>query len=164
MNKLKTALIGAILSLGAVSAEAYQDTLDVNFSSCTTMIVNVSSTSAAPAATALFSASLVGATTVFTTLQEDRDALFIQNLQIAGSTTVFCAVGLSSTSANGDLALTQPAVLSTSQGIAFQASEGAKRLPIAPRNNAGRVLIPWCVNNGATGTTKVGVTQCRRKD
>lgn len=165
MKMFKSLTIAAMLLMaGVVKAHALTETLDVNFSTCAVFTVNVASATTNNGATPLFSATLVGATTGFLSLQEDRDSLFTQNLSTFA--TVFCEVGLSSTSANGDLALTQPGGLSTSNGkvLSFRINGISEFVPfrVIPRNRDKRVLIPWCVNNGATGSAPVQVTQCRR--
>lgn len=160
---IKKALTTVGLLIGCiVSAHAAWETQDVLFSSCTTNIVSVSSTSATPAATPLFSASLNGATTSFLNVMYDRSYLSVQNIDTSTFTWVLCQVGLSSTSANGDLSLTQPGNLSTTSGRMIR-PQGAEplvyRLPAKDRTF--RTMIPWCVNNGGVGAAKVAVTQCK---
>jgi hypothetical protein len=166
--KLKSLMLAAILSVvGAVEAHAAVETYEAPVTSCTVNQVSVSSSVTNSGGTALFSAALVGGTTTFQTLMDDRSHLFVQNTSTFA--TVACVVGLSSTSANGDLSLTQPAQLAVGLGFILPPTAngvmGAQpaTLPnLAARNSAGRVLIPWCVNGGGTGVAKVNITQCKR--
>ena len=151
--------------VGVGKALAATETYDINFSSCPVFTVNVASAVTNNGSTQLFTAELVGAATAFSSVQEDRDVLFVQNLSTFAA--VLCEVGLSSTTASADdLALTQPVGLTTTNGrvLPFRTSgvDNLIRLPILPRNRSNRVLVPFCVNNGATSTAPVLVMQCKR--
>lgn len=159
MNKLKTALVGALLFVsGAAFAEG--EFADVVNDSAPFKTVSVSSYVNSAASNQLFSATLVSGATTWLDLLEGRKGFEIQNLSTTAD--VFCLIGLSSTSANGDLALSAPGLLSTSVGQKI--APGAVRwYGFRARNNDQRVFVPFCTNNSGSGAVTVGVTQVRNR-
>ena len=153
---LKKVLIGLALVFGVVKAKADTGVYDVLNDSITTHMVTVSSFTG----TQLLSASLVGNATSFLNLLENREAIEIQNTDVSAS--IYCRFKLSSTSANGDLSLVPPTTLSTTSGRKILPG-GSWDVNLAARDLTGRVIIPWCINNGGTGTTQVALTQGRKK-
>ena len=105
-------------------------------------------------------ATLASGATTFQNLLENRKSVSVQNLD--ASANLFCRIGLSSTSANGDLSLSAPAGLSTTVGTKVGPG-GLVTWLLRARNAAGRVFIPFCVNDGAADTVAVEVTQTRSK-
>lgn len=156
----KTALITAALILGSVGAKADSGVYDVLNDSITINIISISS-AVVGGQRQLFLGELTGAATGFPMLMENRKYMEIQNIHV--STGVFCVIGLSSTSASGDLGeLAAPGSLSTTQGR-YIAPYGSWLIPLTSRDMAARVFLPYCVNNGATGATKVALIQARSK-
>lgn len=160
MNKLKKALLG-LVAVFACSLSANADTGIYNIMNDSFTIVDVAISSHPTGGTRqIFTASLNGATTSFLTLMESRKVMEIQNIDSTSS--VFCRVGLSSTSANGDLSLSAPVDLSITAGRKIAAG-GSWVLGLPARDRDGRVFLPWCVNNSASGTIKLTISQGRTK-
>ena len=160
---LKKALAVVGLMLGAVSANAAVDVFEVINDSVTYNQVTLSSAVLLGTGTGslqVFTASLISGATSFPTLMENRRALELCNED--ATVAVRCVVDLSSTSANGDLSLSRPVLLSTTVGKKIAAG-ACVVYDMATRNLDGRILLPWCVNDGAAGTSKLGVTQVRSK-
>lgn len=158
----KVIIAAMLLTAGAVSAYAEVEVSDVMNSSFTYNQVTVASAALAGTGVSnqLFSALLVSGATTFTTLLESRKVLEIHNED--ASVNIRCLVDLSSTSASGDRSLTIPGALSTSYGKKIAAGQ-SYILGLRARDNDGRVLLPWCINDGGTGTSKIGVIQGRYK-
>ncbi len=158
---MKHWLTAALICFGAITAKADTGVFSTQFDSCTFTTVLVSS-AVLPGATGtnkLFAASLVGATTTFLTLQEGRKYLALSNPDASAS--IIVQVTLSSTSANGDLALTIPSSLSTTAGLLIAPSK-TEVIPINPRNSSnGRVNVLWGVNNSGSANKNLTITQCR---
>ena len=159
---MKKVLATLALMFGAVSANAATST-EVEFSSCTITRIAVSSTSANPSATKLFTAELSGATTDFPKIMADRTFLEIQNIDTSTFTWVFVGVGLSSSASYNLTAgsFAQPDFLSTSYGEMIAPQGGKLKINLRPYNPESRAHIPWAVNNGGVGTANVIVKQCR---
>ena len=160
MKVLKNLMLAlGVLGLSVSGAKAATEVDEVINSSVTHLSVNVSSY-VAGGSLQVFSASLSGTTTSWLTVLEGRKGVEIQNLST--SADVFCRIGISSTSANGDLSLSAPTGLSTSQGQKLLPG-GFKWFALRARDNDGRVFVPFCVNNGGSGTVALEVTQVRSK-
>lgn len=149
-------MLAALICFGSPAAHADVGTYDVMNDSITINDVSISSYTAGT--TALFTASLIGATTSFPTLMENRKVMEIQNVD--SSNSAWCRISLSSTSANGDLSLVKPTSLSTTSGRKISAGS-SWILDLPSRDNTGRVFIPWCVNDGGSGALKLTLTQGR---
>lgn len=158
---LKKTLVVLGLMLGAVSANAATEVFDVQLDTCTWVDVSVSSTVSNPAATQLLSATLIDPVTSFLKLMPDRKFIEIQNVSMTTFTYVFVEVGLSSTSANGDLSLTQPTHMSKTVSEMIAPQGGKLRLALPGKNKDGRIFVPWAVNNGGVGTSPVVIKQCK---
>lgn len=159
MNKTLTTIalvLGCVLS---VHAEPGTGVYDIMNDSITINDVSISSYIAG-GTRQLFTAVLNGNTTSFPQLLSGRKILEVQNID--STYDVWCRIGLSSTSANGDFALVAPLDLSTTAGRKIRPG-GTWVLGLPPRDLAGRVFIPWCVNNSGSGTTKLTLTQGRNK-
>lgn len=157
---MKKFLVAGLILLGAcASARADIGVFDVMNDSFTITDVAISS-HITGGTRQLFTARLVGATTEFYNVLENRKVIEIQNIDTAAN--VFCRVALSSTSAAGDLSLSAPGDLSTSAGRKIAAG-GTVVWGLPARNQEGRVFVPWCVNDGAAGTVKLTITQGRTK-
>lgn len=159
---MKKVLIVIGLLLGAVKTNADVQVFEVYNDSNTYNQVTVSSAIIGGGTKQLLAASLVGATTSWLTLMENRRALKICNED--STANLRCMVSLSSTSVSGDLdaAIIQPPALSTSFGEKIVAGACAVYAETA-RNLDNRIFIHWCVNDSGTGTSKVGVIQVRGK-
>lgn len=157
---MKKLLMLAMLVLGSVTeARAEAEVAEVINDSMTHVGVAVSSYVTGGSLQVL-SAVLASGTTSWPTLLENRKGVEIQNLSTTAD--VFCRVGLSSTSVNGDLSLSPPGGLSTSQGMKIIPGN-TRWLALRARNNDGRVFVPFCVNNGGSGTVNLEITQARSK-
>ncbi len=147
----------ALICLGS-TANAAWETVETNKSNCTYLAVSVSS----QVPTQLLSATLTGATTSFESLMADRKTLEIQNVNGTAANYIVVGIGLSSTSANGDLSLTAPSLSTTSPNgrVVWGASE-PYRENLVGKNDAGRVIVPWAMGALTTASTKVVVKQCK---
>jgi hypothetical protein len=167
--KLIKSLILAVAVLITGAAKAHADLFDVNQDSCTTKTVAVSSANTNGNATALFTATLVDPSTYFLDILSGRKELEIANIALDTFTVVNCIIEKSSTSANGDLSLIAPVEgrLGGNNAPAGRAIPPARigsnswKLKLAPQDATGRKFIPYCVNTGGVGTSKVAVTQCK---
>ncbi len=157
---MKHWLTAALICFGSIAAKADTGVFNVLFDSCTFNTVAIASGTtklAVGGTNAILAASLNGATTSFLNLMENRKYLALSNPDATASIVV--QVSLSSTSANGDLALTVPGALSTTSGLLIAPSK-TEIVPVLSRNSAGRVNVLWGVNNG-TANKNLTITQCR---
>lgn len=156
----KSALITAIMLFGAVDAKADSGSYDVLNDSITINIISISS-AVVGGQKQLMLGELTGTTTSFPMLMENRKYMEIQNISL--STGVFCVMGLSAASANSDVGeATTPATLSHTQGRHI-ASGDSWLIPLTSRNRDRRVFLPFCVNRGGVGTSKIVLIQARSK-
>ena len=158
MKSLSLAL-GLLFSLGVNKAYASLEVDEVINDSITFYNITVGST-VASGVNQVSTATLASGATTFQNLLENRKSIAVQNL--GASANIFCEVGLSSTSANGDLSLSAPSTLSTTTGIKVGPG-GLLTLNLKARDQSGRVFVPYCVNDGATGTVTLEVIQSRSK-
>ena len=154
----KALVFVALMAAGIVSAHAAIEVDEVVNDSITQYTIAVASY-VAVGQNQVSTATLASSATTFQNLLENRKSISIQNLSTAN---VFVRVGLSSTSANGDTAISLPAGLSTTQGIKITPNQ-LLTLSLRARNNDGRVFIPFAVNDGATDTAKLEIVQTRSK-
>ena len=153
---MKTWLVALALVCCGVKANASVEMRSELLSDCTSFSVTVAS---APAVQ-LLSASVSGATTSFLKLMENRTLFEIQNTTDVAAADMLVVIGLSSTSTAGDTALTVPTALSVTSGRLIGPEESWS-VPLAARNGAGRVLVPWAVNRSGAGSVNAIVTQCK---
>lgn len=146
----------ALVCLGSVANAAVEMRSEL-LGDCTTFALAIPGVVTTPVQ--VFSATLVGSTTEWLTIQEGRTWLSIQNSSQPVTSEVFFQMGLSSTSVNGDFALTAPAGLSRSAGVYIPA-KGTWSAAIPARNSAGRVIVPFILTGGVD-TGKVQITQCK---
>ena len=160
---LKKVLIGVALALGVVSAKADTGIYNVCNDSITFVTVSVASSTVLGTATGvnqLLSATLTGATTNFLNLLENRKYMAFSNP--SATVSILLQVGLSSTSANGDLSLVTPGNLSTTSGLVLSPASTLV-LDLTSRDNSGRVFVPYGVNSGGSVAVPITITQCRSK-
>lgn len=156
---MKSILIALGLLLSGTRAHAVTEVDDIINTSITQYSITVGSYVAA-GLNQVSTATLASGATTFQNLVENRKSISIQNL--SASANIFCRIGLSSTSANGDLSLTPPSGLSTSAGLKAGPG-GFITYSIRARDQDGRVFIPYCVNDGGSGTVSLEVIQTRSK-
>ena len=151
-----------LVALAGVKAFALTETVEEINDSITSYVIAVASSVIPSTAesTQVSTATLASGATTFQNLLENRTSISLQNLSTTAN--ISCRVGLSSTSANGDLSLSPPAGLSTTVGTKVGPG-GLLTISTRARDQNGRVFIPFCVNDGAVGTTNIEVIQTRSK-
>lgn len=160
MRLIKSLVLAAIVMLtGAIEALSAVEVDDVINDSITHYNIAIASY-VATNQNQVSTATLAGGATTFQNLLENRKSISIQNLST--SANIFCRVSLSSTSANGDLSLSPPEGLSTTVGTKAGPG-GLLTFNLKARNQAGRVFVPFCVNDSGSGSSTLEVIQTRSK-
>ncbi len=156
--------LAALICFGSISANAQTQTYDIECDTVTSFTVSVTSYSTTGGNIALFSASLVGATTSFPLVMPSRKYLEISNVDTSSNTMCSVDVIASTTPANW-LTYTQNTVLDSTHGkVLLPNGANPWRLNLPPNQpNTGYPLIPICksASSGAGGkSVSISVTQC----